>query len=60
MAQEKEKLTNGQIREILCAPEPTDSLKDIVFDEPGFDLEAERDFVQSWLDEAGKYIGRGR
>jgi hypothetical protein len=48
----QEELTKEQVREILCAPEPTDSLEDIVFDEPGFDTEAERDFVQSWLDEA--------
>jgi hypothetical protein len=44
-------LTNEEIREILCAPEPTDDLSDIDFDDPYFDEDedADRRFIDGWL-----------
>jgi hypothetical protein len=47
-------LTLEEMREILCAPEATDTLDDIDFDDAEFNEEAERAFVQSWLDETSE------
>ncbi len=39
------------ILHILCAPEPTDDLKDISFDPmTEAEEEAERDFIRCWLE----------
>jgi hypothetical protein len=50
----RDELTNEEIRDILCAPEPTDDIEDIDFDED-FDEEAERKFIEDsvngWLKE---------
>jgi hypothetical protein len=40
------------IRELLCAPEATDDLEDIEFDEDGG---AEEDFIRGWLREERAY-----
>jgi hypothetical protein len=49
----RDELTNEQIRDILCAPDPTDDIEDIEFDE---DLseeheEAERQFIEESVNE---------
>jgi hypothetical protein len=53
----RSELSNEQIRDILCAPEPTDDIENIDFDED-FDEEndeAERKFVEDsvndWLED---------
>jgi hypothetical protein len=49
----RDQLTNDQIRHILCAPEPTDDIEDIDFDED-FDEEdedAEREFIEDSINE---------
>jgi hypothetical protein len=55
------KLTNEEIRDILCAPLPTDTLEDID-EEDEFDPESEAGFIESsvneWL-EAGINITTG-
>ena len=51
----REELTNEKIRDILCAPEPTDALEDIDADD--FDPESEADFIEAsvneWLEAGG-------
>jgi hypothetical protein len=44
-------LTNEEIREILCAPEPTDDLSDIDFDDPYLYEDEDRRFIEGWLAE---------
>ena len=39
-----------KIREILCAPEPTDPFEEIDLDDPEFDEDAEWEFIRSWLE----------
>jgi hypothetical protein len=46
----RDELTNEEIRDILCAPEPTDDIEDIDFDED-FDEEAERNFIEDSIDD---------
>jgi hypothetical protein len=52
-------LTNNETCEILCAPEATDSVEDIDFDDPDedFDPDTERrfieDYVQAWTKNRG-------
>jgi hypothetical protein len=49
----RDELTNEQIRDILCAPDPTDNIEDIDFDEK-FDEEgeeAERQFIEESVNE---------
>jgi hypothetical protein len=52
----RDELTKEQIRDILCAPESTDDIKEIDFDEDfdGEDDEAELEFVEDsvngWLE----------
>jgi hypothetical protein len=49
----RNELTSEQIRDILCAPEPTDDIEDIDFDEES--EEEERQFIEEsvneWLEE---------
>jgi hypothetical protein len=45
-----------EIMELLCAPEATDELEDLDFDDADdFDEKAERDFVEDWILEEMKY-----
>jgi hypothetical protein len=57
----RSELTNEEIRDILCAPLPTDALEDIG-EEDEFDPESEAGFIESsvneWL-EAGINITTG-
>lgn len=50
----QKKFSFDEMREILCAPKPTDTLEEIGFDDPGFDEASERDFVRSWLESETK------
>jgi hypothetical protein len=42
------------LMELLCAPEATDDLEDIEFDDD-FDEAAEQDFIEGWLREEHAY-----
>jgi hypothetical protein len=42
------------IMELMCAPEPTDDLEDIEFDDD-FDEAAEQDFIEDWIEEERAY-----
>jgi hypothetical protein len=44
-------LTDGKMREILCAPDATDSVEDIDFDDPDedFDPDAEKRFIEDYI-----------
>jgi hypothetical protein len=54
MIMTRDELTNEQVRDILCAPESTDDIEDIDFDED-FDDEAEGEFIEdsikNWLED---------
>jgi hypothetical protein len=49
------RLSPEEIFEMICAPESTDDLEDIDFNE-----EAERDFIEGWLREEIAYNARIR
>jgi hypothetical protein len=49
------RLSPEEIFEMICAPEATDNLEDINFDE-----ETERDFIEGWLREEIAYSARIR
>jgi hypothetical protein len=55
--EEKRVMTEREmdIRELLCAPEATDYLEDIEFDDDEFDVESEEDFIRGWLREEWAY-----
>lgn len=42
-----------EIAELLCAPEATDDLEDIEFEDA--DEESERDFIEAWIREERAY-----
>jgi hypothetical protein len=51
-------LTDSQMRDILCAPEATDSIGDIDFDpDRNFDTDADRrfaeDYIRAWMKRRG-------
>jgi hypothetical protein len=45
--QRQQRLSAEEIMDLLCAPEPTDEVEDIEFDDDG----AEEDFIRDWLRE---------
>jgi hypothetical protein len=46
------------IRELMCAPEATDDLEDIEFDDD--DVGAEEEFIRGWLREEREYMERNQ
>ena len=51
------RLSPEEIFEMICAPEATDDLEDIDFDED-INEAAERDFIESWIREESAYTVR--
>ena len=51
------RLSPKEIFEMICAPEATDDLEDIDFDED-IDEAAERDFIESWIREESAYAAQ--
>ncbi|MDR1732356.1 MAG: hypothetical protein LBR61_09735 [Synergistaceae bacterium] len=49
----RDELSSEEIRDLICAPEPTDDPDDFDFDEGDDDFsgENERDFIKRWLRE---------
>jgi hypothetical protein len=57
--QEREKDLSVEERDLLCAPEATDDLADIEFEEESAGAErgsTTQDFIQGWLEEELAYV----